>query len=84
MTDLYNKTRTQGFGSEVKRRILLGTFVLSTGYYDAYYKKAMQVKAVIKEAFDKVFEQYDMILMPVAPTTAPKLGESLNNPCKCI
>lgn len=80
MTDLYNKTRTQGFGSEVKRRILLGTFVLSTGYYDAYYKKAMQVKAVIKEAFDKVFEQYDMILMPVAPTTAPKLGESLNNP----
>ena len=80
LTDLYNKTRTQGFGSEVKRRILLGTFVLSTGYYDAYYKKAMQVKAVIKEAFDKVFEQYDVILMPVAPTTAPKLGESLSNP----
>lgn len=80
LTDLYNKTRTEGFGSEVKRRILLGTFVLSTGYYDAYYKKAMQVKALIKGAFDKVFEQYDVILMPVAPTTAPKLGSSLSNP----
>lgn len=74
LTDLYNKTRTQGFGSEVKRRILLGTFVLSTGYYDAYYKKAMQVKALIKDAFDKAFEQYYLMLMPVAPATAPKLG----------
>lgn len=80
LTDLYNKTRTQGFGSEVKRRILLGTFVLSTGYYDAYYKKALQVKAVIKGAFDEAFGQCDLLLTPVAPTTAPRLGESLSDP----
>ena len=80
LTDLYNKTRTEGFGAEVKRRILLGTFVLSTGYYDAYYKKALQVKAVIKKAFDDAFRQCDVMLTPVAPTTAPKLGESLNDP----
>ncbi len=78
--DLYCKTRTQGFGSEVKRRILLGTFVLSSGYYDAYYRKALQVKAVIKDAFDKAFQQCDLLLTPVAPTTAPKLGESLSDP----
>ena len=77
---LYRKTRTQGFGPEVKRRILLGTFVLSSGYYDAYYKKALQVKAVIKDAFDRAFEQCDLLLTPVAPTTAPKLGESLSDP----
>ena len=82
LTDLYNRTRTEGFGSEVKRRILLGTFVLSTGYYDAYYKKALQVKAVIKEAFDRAFEQYDLLLLPVSPTTAPRLGESLSDPLK--
>ena len=80
LTDLYRKTRTQGFGAEVKRRILLGTFVLSSGYYDAYYKKALQVKALIKEAFDKAFRQCDLLLTPVAPTTAPKLGESLSDP----
>jgi len=80
LKDLYCKTRTQGFGSEVKRRILLGTFVLSSGYYDAYYKKALQVKAVIKDAFDKAFGQCDLLLTPVAPTTAPKLGESLSDP----
>jgi aspartyl-tRNA(Asn)/glutamyl-tRNA(Gln) amidotransferase subunit A len=80
LTDLYSKTRTEGFGSEVQRRILLGTFVLSTGYYDAYYNKALQVKAVIKRAFDDAFSKYDFLLMPVAPTTAPKLGESLSNP----
>ena len=80
--ELYTKTRTQGFGTEVKRRILLGTFVLSSGYYDAYYKKALQTKAVIKAAFDKAFEQYDLLLTPVAPTTAPKLGESLTDPLK--
>jgi aspartyl-tRNA(Asn)/glutamyl-tRNA(Gln) amidotransferase subunit A len=80
LTDLYDKTRTQGFGTEVKRRILLGTFVLSTGYYDAYYKKALQVKAVIKQAFDQAFTQCDLLLTPVAPTTAPKLGESLSDP----
>ena len=82
LTDLYNKTRTQGFGLEVKRRILLGTFVLSTGYYDAYYRKALQVKAVIKAAFDEAFTRCDLLLTPVAPTTAPKLGESLSDPLK--
>ncbi len=82
LTDLYCKTRTQGFGAEVKRRILLGTFVLSSGYYDAYYKKALQVKALIKKAFDHAFERYDLLLTPVAPTTAPKLGESLSDPLK--
>ena len=80
--ELYTRTRTQGFGTEVKRRILLGTFVLSSGYYDAYYKKALQTKAVIKAAFDKAFEQYDLLLTPVAPATAPKLGESLTDPLK--
>ena len=80
LSDLYLKTRTEGFGSEVKRRILLGTFVLSAGYYDAYYKKALQVKALIKEAFDRAFETYDLLLTPVTPTTAPRLGESLSDP----
>ena len=80
LTDLYCKTRTEGFGREVQRRILLGTFVLSTGYYDAYYKKALQVKAVIKQAFDEAFRKYDLLLTPVVPTTAPKLGESLGDP----
>lgn len=80
LTDLYCKTRTEGFGREVQRRILLGTFVLSTGYYDAYYKKALQVKAIIKQAFDEAFRKYDLLLTPVAPTTAPKLGESLGDP----
>lgn len=82
LTDLYCRTRTEGFGSEVKRRILLGTFVLSTGYYDAYYKKALQVKAVIKQAYDEAFQKYDLLLTPVSPTTAPKLGESLDDPLK--
>ena len=82
LTDLYEKTRTQGFGAEVKRRILLGTFVLSAGYYDAYYKKALQVKALIKKAYDEAFEKYDLLLTPVAPATAPRLGESLGDPLK--
>lgn len=80
LTDLYCKTRTQGFGAEVKRRILLGTFVLSSGYYDAYYKKALQAKGLIKAAFDEAFGRCDLMLTPVAPTTAPKLGESLSDP----
>ena len=80
--ELYRKTRTEGFGAEVKRRILLGTFVLSSGYYDAYYKKALQVKAVIKQAFDEAFQKYDLLLTPVSPTTAPRLGESLSDPLK--
>ncbi len=80
LTDLYCRTRTEGFGSEVKRRILLGTFVLSSGYYDAYYNKALQVKGVIKGAFNRAFEQCDLMLTPVAPSTAPRLGESLSDP----
>lgn len=82
LTDLYKSTRSEGFGEEVKRRILLGTFALSTGYYDAYYKKALQVKALIKKAFDEAYEKYDVILFPAAPTTAPKLGDSLSDPLK--
>lgn len=78
--DLYKKTRSQGFGREVKRRIMLGSFVLSAGYYDAYYKKALQVRALVKGAFDKVFESYDAVLSPVAPTTAYKLGEKTTDP----
>lgn len=80
--NMYKKTRSEGFGAEVKRRIMLGSFVLSSGYYDAYYLKALRVKALIKEAFDKAFSKYDVILGPVAPTTAPKLGESLSDPLK--
>ncbi len=80
LADLYRKTRTQGFGREVKRRILLGTFVLSSGYYDAYYKKALQAKAVIKDAFDRAFEGCDLLLTPVTPSPAPKLGDSLGDP----
>ncbi|MGN0401866.1 MAG: Asp-tRNA(Asn)/Glu-tRNA(Gln) amidotransferase subunit GatA [Acetatifactor sp.] len=77
---MYKKTRSQGFGPEVKRRIMLGSFVLSSGYYDAYYLKALRVKAMIKKAFDRAFEKYDCILGPVAPATAPRLGESLTDP----
>ncbi len=80
--NLYKKTRSEGFGAEVKRRIMLGSFVLSSGYYDAYYLKALRVKALIKKAFNDAFAKYDIILGPVAPTTAPKLGESLQNPMK--
>lgn len=79
---MYKKTRSEGFGPEVKRRIMLGSFVLSSGYYDAYYLKALKVKALIKKAFDEAFAQYDVILGPVAPTTAPKLGSSLADPMK--
>lgn len=80
--EMYKKTRSEGFGAEVKRRIMLGSFVLSSGYYDAYYLKALRTKALIKEAFDKAFAQYDMILAPAAPTTAPELGKSLEDPMK--
>ena len=80
--DMYKKTRSEGFGEEVKRRIMLGSFVLSSGYYDAYYLKALKVKALIKKAFDEAFEKYDVILGPVAPTTAPRLGSSLSDPIK--
>ena len=80
--NMYKKTRSEGFGPEVKRRIMLGSFVLSSGYYDAYYLKALRVKAMIKKAFDEAFAKYDLILGPVAPTTAPKLGSSLSDPIK--
>lgn len=80
--NMYKKSRSEGFGAEVKRRIMLGSFVLSSGYYDAYYLKALRVKALIKKAFDEAFAKYDVILGPVAPTTAPKLGESLSDPIK--
>lgn len=80
--NMYKKSRSEGFGAEVKRRIMLGSFVLSSGYYDAYYLKALRTKALIKQAFDAAFEKYDMILGPAAPTTAPELGKSLNDPLK--
>ena len=80
--NMYKKSRSEGFGAEVKRRIMLGSFVLSSGYYDAYYLKALRTKALIKQAFDRAFEKYDVILGPAAPTTAPGLGESLCDPLK--
>ena len=80
--DMYKRSRTEGFGPEVKRRIMLGSFVLSSGYYDAYYLKALRTKALIKKAFDEAFAKYDVILAPTAPSTAPKLGDSLSDPLK--
>lgn len=80
--NMYKKTRSEGFGAEVKRRIMLGSFVLSSGYYDAYYLKALRTKALIKKAFDKAFDKYDVILGPAAPNTAPKIGDSLSDPLK--
>ena len=79
---MYKKTRSEGFGPEVKRRIMLGSFVLSSGYYDAYYLKALRTKALIKKAFDSAFAKYDIILGPTAPTTALKMGENLSDPLK--
>lgn len=79
---MYKKSRSEGFGPEVKRRIMLGSFVLSSGYYDAYYLKALRTKALIKQAFDQAFETYDVILGPAAPTTAPEIGKSLEDPLK--
>lgn len=78
--DMYKKSRSQGFGPEVKRRIMLGSFVLSSGYYDAYYLKALRTKALIKQAFDQAFSRYDIIIAPASPYTAPRLGESLKDP----
>jgi aspartyl-tRNA(Asn)/glutamyl-tRNA(Gln) amidotransferase subunit A len=80
--NMYKKSRSEGFGEEVKRRIMLGSYVLSSGYYDAYYLKALRTKALIKQSFDRAFEKFDMILAPAAPTTAPKIGESLSDPLK--
>lgn len=80
LIDMYFKTKSQGFGDEVKRRILLGTYVLSSGYYDAYYRKAQKVRTLIRGDFMKAFEQVDCIVTPVAPTPAFKLGEKLADP----
>ena len=80
LKDLYKKTRSEGFGAEVKRRIILGTYVLSSGYYDAYYKKAQQVRTLVMNEFNKGFEKYDVILTPTSPTVAFGIGEKSNNP----
>ena len=80
LKELYVNSRTEGFGDEVKRRIILGTYVLSSGYYDAYYKKAQKVRTYVKNEFDKAFKNYDVLLTPVSPNTAFKIGEKCNNP----
>ena len=80
LKDIYKNSRSEGFGSEVKRRIILGTYVLSSGYYDAYYKKAQKVRTAIRSAYDELFGKYDLLLTPTSPTTAFKIGEKSNNP----
>lgn len=80
LRELYKKSRSEGFGSEVKRRIILGTYVLSSGYYDAYYKKAQQVRTLVMNEFNKVFKKYDVILTPTSPTVAFDIGAKSNNP----
>lgn len=82
LQEVYKLTRSDGFGNEVKRRMMIGAFVLSSGYYDAFYNKALKVRAIINEGFKKAFEKYDIILGPTAPQTAPRLGESLSDPLK--
>lgn len=80
LMELYCKSRSQGFGPEVKRRIMIGTYALSSGYYDAYYKKAQQVRTLIKQDFEKAFETYDVILSPTSPSAAFKIGEKASDP----
>lgn len=80
LIDLYKQTRSEGFGTEVKRRIMLGTYALSSGYYDAYYKKALQARTLIWQEYNKAFEKYDVILCPTSPTVAYKIGEKTDNP----
>ena len=82
LQDVYKKSRSEGFGMEVKRRMMIGAFVLSSGYYDAFYNKALKVRAMINQGFQKAFDKYDLILGPTAPETAPLLGESLSDPLK--
>ena len=77
---MYMKTRSEGFGDEVKRRIMLGTYALSSGYYDEYYKKAQKVRTIVKQKFDEAFGKYDIIATPAAPTTAFKFGEKTSDP----
>ena len=80
LKDIYINSRSEGFGQEVKRRIILGTYVLSSGYYDAYYKKALEVRTLVKQEFDKKFEKYDVLLTPTSPTVAFEIGTRSNNP----
>lgn len=80
LDDVYVNSRSEGFGEEVKRRIMLGTFSLSAGYYDAYFKKAGQVRTLIKRDFEKVFADYDLIIGPSSPTVAFGIGENINDP----
>jgi aspartyl-tRNA(Asn)/glutamyl-tRNA(Gln) amidotransferase subunit A len=80
LMDVYLKTRETGFGAETKRRIMLGTFALSAGYYDAYYLKAQKVRTLIRQDFQKAFETCDALITPVAPTTAFRIGEKITNP----
>jgi len=80
LKELFKNSRSEGFGEEVKRRIILGTYVLSSGYYDAYYKKAQQVRTLVMKKFDEAFAKYDLILTPTSPITAFKLGEKSSNP----
>jgi aspartyl-tRNA(Asn)/glutamyl-tRNA(Gln) amidotransferase subunit A len=82
LSEMYRLSRSEGFGLEVKRRIMLGSFVLSSGYYDAYYKKALQARALIKNAYNALFTKYDLILSPVAPTTAYRIGDNIGDPLK--
>ena len=77
---MYKNSRSEGFGAEVKRRIILGTYVLSSGYYDAYYKKAQQVRTLVKNEFKKAFAKYDVLLTPTSPTVAFEIGTKSNNP----
>jgi len=83
MVRMVEETRSEGFGREVKRRIMLGTFVLSAGYYDAYYMKAQQARALIKEDFDKAFEKVDCLLTPVSPCLPSGWGRKSRSPCRC-
>ena len=80
MQDIFRNSRSEGFGEEVKRRIILGTYVLSSGYYDAYYKKAQKVRTLVKQGFDKAFEKYDLLLAPTAPMTAFDIDSKISNP----
>ena len=80
LKELYSNSRSEGFGEEVKRRIILGTYVLSSGYYDAYYKKALQVRTIVKNEFDRLFKDYDLLLTPTSPCTAYGIGEKIDNP----
>ena len=80
LTDMYTQSRSEGFGAEVKRRIMLGTYVLSAGYYDAYYRKGQKIRRLIKEDFDKVFQRVDCLITPTSPTTAFRAGEKMDDP----